>query len=98
MSYSEQEQRNLDLVRGLFHEVLEPMSSRHVERYISPDYIQHNQKAEPGRDGLKRFPDTMGPKNPNPTHDLKRMFADGDHVIAHYNFRRGAAMAGWALR
>jgi predicted SnoaL-like aldol condensation-catalyzing enzyme len=97
MAYSEQEQRNLDLVRGLFRDVLEPMSSKAVDRYISPDYIQHNQSAEPGREGLKKFLDTRGPMNPNPTHDIKRMFADGDHVIVHYNFRRGDGGLGFAV-
>ncbi len=69
MSYSEQEQRNLDLVKGLFRDVLEPMSSSNVDRYISPEYIQHNQKVAPGRDALKAFLDAAGSKNPDPTHD-----------------------------
>jgi predicted SnoaL-like aldol condensation-catalyzing enzyme len=39
----------------------------------------------------------MGPRNPNPTHDMKRMFADGDYVIVHYNFRRGDGGLGLAV-
>jgi predicted SnoaL-like aldol condensation-catalyzing enzyme len=97
MPYTDQELANLELVRGLFRDVLEPMSPDAVDRYISPDYIQHNQKAEPGRDGLKRFLVAARPRNPNPTHDIKRMFADGDHVIVHYNFRRGDGGLGLAV-
>jgi predicted SnoaL-like aldol condensation-catalyzing enzyme len=97
MAYTDHEQRNIDLVKGLFRDVLDPMNSKNVDRYISPGYIQHNQRAKPGRDGLKEFLDVNGPKNPAPTHDIKRMFADGDHVIVHYNFRRGDGGLGYAV-
>ncbi len=70
MAYTEQEQRNIDLVTRMFRDVLEPMSSEKVDLYIDPDYIQHNQKAEPGREGLKKFLDVFGPKHPKPTHEM----------------------------
>jgi predicted SnoaL-like aldol condensation-catalyzing enzyme len=81
----------------MFRDVLEPMSPEKVDLYIDADYIQHNPRAEPGREGLKKFLREMGPRNPNPTHEWKRVFADDDHVIVHYNFRRGDGGLGLAV-
>lgn len=97
MSYSAQEEANLALVRGLFDEVLNPMDSAAADRYISPNYIQHNQTVEPGRDKLKAFLDFIRQENPQGVHDVKRMFADGDHVIVHYHVRRWPGDLGWAV-
>ena len=41
------EQANHDLVMGLFREVLQPMDSSAVDRFISPGYIQHSPLAAP---------------------------------------------------
>lgn len=92
-----EEQANLDLVLRLFAEVLNPMDSAAVDRFISPDYIQHNQLAEPGREGLKRFLDMIRAETPDAMHDIKRAFVDGDHVIVHYHVRRWAGDLGWAV-
>ena len=83
MPHSPEEQRNLDHVRGLFHEVLLPLDSAKVDQYIAPGYIQHSQMAEPGRDSLKAFLDYIKGVNPNSTQSMKRIFVDGDHVIMH---------------
>jgi len=97
MSRTEQEERNLDFVMEMFAHVLEPMDSSAVDRYISPDYIQHNQMVEPGRESLKTFLDMIKPQNPHAVHDIKRAFADGDHVIVHYHVRRWDGDAGFAV-
>ena len=83
MPHTPQEQRNLDHVRGLFHEVLLPLDSSKVDQYIAPGYIQHSQMAEPGRDSLKAFLDFIKGVNPNSTQSMKRVFVDGDHVTMH---------------
>ena len=51
MSRTALEQANLDLVLAMFAQVLNPMDSGAVDRFIAPDYIQHSQLAEPGREG-----------------------------------------------
>jgi predicted SnoaL-like aldol condensation-catalyzing enzyme len=81
----------------MFAEVLNPMDSGAVDRFISPDYIQHNQMAEPGREGLKRFLDIIRAETPNAVHDVKRAFVDGDHVTVHYHVRRWPGDNGWAV-
>lgn len=97
MSYTAQEQANLDLVAGLFRDVLNPMESGAVDRYIAADYIQHSQLAEPGREPLKAFLDMIRERTPDAVHDVKRMFADGDHVIVHYHVRRFEGDNGFAV-
>ena len=97
MSRTAEEQANLDLVLRMFAEVLNPMDSSAVERFIRADYIQHNQMAEPGREGLKRFLDMIREQTPEAVHDVKRAFVDGDHVTVHYHVRRWPGDAGWAV-
>jgi predicted SnoaL-like aldol condensation-catalyzing enzyme len=97
MSRTPAEQANLQLVLDMFAAVLNPMDSGAVDRFIAPDYIQHNQAAEPGREGLKRFLDMIRAATPDAVHDVKRAFVDGDHVTVHYHVRRWPDDLGWAV-
>lgn len=89
-----EEQRNLDLVLAMFEQVLVPLASGPVDRFISPDYVQHSPLAAPGRDALKAFLDQIRPQHPDASHSLKRAFVDGDHVILHYHISRWRGDAG----
>ncbi len=97
MSRTPEEEANLALVLAMFEHVLNPMDSGAVDRFISPDYIQHNQMAEPGREGLKKFLDMIKAQTPEAVHDVKRAFVDGDHVTVHYHVRRWPGDNGWAV-
>ena len=97
MSRTALEQANLDLVLAMFAQVLNPMDSGAVDRFIAPDYIQHSQLAEPGREALKRFLDMIREQTPDAVHDVKRAFVDGDHVIVHYHVRRWPGDKGRAV-
>jgi len=83
MAYSEQENANLDLVQRVYDTVLQPLDSANVDGLFSPDYIQHNPDAETGAAGLKTFLDWARQASPDAQHHVKRMFADGEFVIAH---------------
>jgi predicted SnoaL-like aldol condensation-catalyzing enzyme len=97
MSRTAQEEANLTLVLDMFAHVLNPMDSAAVDRFIAPGYIQHNQMAEPGREGLKKFLDMIRAATPQAVHDVKRAFVDGDHVTVHYHVRRTPDDKGWAV-
>ncbi len=97
MSRTEEEAANLQLVLGMFAEVLNPMDSGAVDRFIAADYVQHNQSVEPGRESLKKFLDTIRESTPEAVHDVKRAFVDGDHVTVHYHVRRWPGDLGWAV-
>ncbi len=96
-SRTEQEQRNLDHVLGLFRNVLVPLDADQVDRYISPDYIQHSPMAAPGRDNLKAFLRTVRAASPNASQRLLRAFVDGDHVILHYHVKRDPQDRGFVV-
>lgn len=97
MSRTPEEQRNLELVLEMFHNVLVPLDSSAVDRYISPDYIQHSQMAPPGVESLKAFLDKVRAENPHAEQHLKRAFVDGDHVILHYHVKRHPEDLGFAV-
>jgi len=94
---TEQEQRNLDLVLEMFEEVLRPLDSTHVDRYISPDYIQHSSLAEPGVQALKDFLDFVHAQSPEASQTIHRSFVDGDHVVLHYHVKRFPTDPGMAV-
>ena len=97
MARTDQEEVNHRIVMGLFADVLNPIDSGAVDRYVAPDYIQHSRLAEPGRDGLKAFLDWARVATPAAVHDIKRSFAEGDHVIVHYHVRRTPDDPGLAV-
>ncbi len=83
MSRSAQEEANIQLVLGVYEHVLKPLESRRVDDFFAAGYIQHNPMAETGAQGLKRFLDWARTTTPNARHHIKRVFVEGDHVIAH---------------
>ena len=97
MSRTAAEEANLALVMDMFAHVLNPMDSAAVDRFIAPGYIQHNQSAQPGREGLKTFLDMIRDATPDAVHDVQRAFVDGDHVTVHYHVRRWPDDLGWAV-
>ncbi|HTN15633.1 MAG TPA: nuclear transport factor 2 family protein [Sphingomonadaceae bacterium] len=97
MSRTPQEEANLRLVLDVFAQVLNPMDSSAVDRFIDDGYIQHNQSVQPGKQSLKDFLDLIKGQTPEAVHDVKRAFVDGDHVTVHYHVRRYPGDLGWAV-
>ena len=98
MSRTPQEEANLKLVLDMFAAVLNPMDSAAVDRFISPDYIQHNPNAPTGRDATLAMLDAAVRNNPELTHNVKRViYGDHDLVAVHHHFRRKADERGWAV-
>lgn len=83
MSYTAQEEANRRLVLEVYERVLKPLDSSRVDDFFVPEYLQHNPLAESGAAGLKKFLDWARATSPDATHDVKRIFVDGDHVVAH---------------
>jgi len=97
MARTAQEQANHDLVIEMYHKVLIAMDSSAVDRYISPDYIQHSMLAPPGRDALKAFLDHVKVESPDARQTIHRSFAEGDHVIVHTHVERWPGDSGLAV-
>jgi predicted SnoaL-like aldol condensation-catalyzing enzyme len=56
-----------------------------VDRYIRPDYIQHNPLAPNGTAALKAFAVPLAKQFPELKYDIKRVLAEGDLVLVHSN-------------
>ena len=97
MSRTPEEEANLRLVVEMFENVLVPLDSARVDEYISPDYIQHHQNVEPGREALKRFLDWAKGQPGEAEQILHRSFVDGDHVMLHYHVIRHEGDPGFAV-
>ena len=51
--------------------------------YASAPYRQHNPLIEDGKEGVKKFVAWVMANHPDARCEIKRVFADGDHVILH---------------
>jgi predicted SnoaL-like aldol condensation-catalyzing enzyme len=78
-----QEEANRRLVTSMYESVLKPLDSTQVDEFFARDYIQHSPLAATGAQGLKDFLDWARARSPAAEHRVKRMFVDGDYVIAH---------------
>ena len=54
-----------------------------IERYAGADYIQHNPHVASGKDGFIAYFERMAAEHPGKHVEIKRAFADGNHVILH---------------
>jgi predicted SnoaL-like aldol condensation-catalyzing enzyme len=77
------EEANRRLVANMYERVLKPLDSSRVDEFFARDYVQHNPLAASGAQGLKDFLDWARARAPAAEHRVKRLFVDGDYVIAH---------------
>ncbi len=68
-----------------------------ASKYLGPRYIQHNQHAADGAEGLKSFLLFLKEKYPNSHSEIKKVFADGDYVILHVHAIREPGTRGIAI-
>lgn len=68
-----------------------------AEKYIGPQYIQHNPSAADGREGLKQFIQYLRENQPEYRSEIKRHFAEGDFVILHVHNKPTPASVGSAI-
>lgn len=68
-----------------------------AEKHLGPVYIQHNQRAADGREGLKAFIQFLRDRYPRAHSEVKRVFTDGDHVVLHVHSVREPGTRGAAV-
>jgi predicted SnoaL-like aldol condensation-catalyzing enzyme len=66
-------------------------------KYFGPKYIQHNPGAPDGIEGFKTFVIFLKEKFPQSHSEIKKVFADGDHVILHVHAVREPGTRGRAI-
>lgn len=56
-----------------------------VDRYVRPDYIQHNPLAPDGAETLKGLAGVVSGQFPDAVYDIERVVSQGDLVLVHSN-------------
>lgn len=69
------------VLKGLF----EDADLSLADRYIRPDYIQHNAQAPDGVEAIKDFVRFGTAQFPDLRYDVKRVMSEGDLVLVHSN-------------
>jgi predicted SnoaL-like aldol condensation-catalyzing enzyme len=77
-------QTNKDIVIAFYKKALfEGQVEEAFRRYAGTTYRQHNPLIEDGMEGVKKFVTWIVSNHPDARGEIKRAFADGDHVILH---------------
>ncbi|GAA3841377.1 nuclear transport factor 2 family protein [Streptomyces phyllanthi] len=65
--------------------VFEQGDTEVVDRFVRPDYIQHNPLAPDGAETLKNLATAVHQQFPDAEYDVKRVISEGDLVLVHSN-------------
>jgi predicted SnoaL-like aldol condensation-catalyzing enzyme len=68
-----------------------------ARKYIGSRYKQHNPLVADRPEGLEVFITFLKTNYPEAKSEIKRIFADGDHVILHVHSLRAPETAGRAI-
>ena len=94
---AQQQEVNKKNVAEFYDKALNQKDFDAASRYLGPRYTQHNPVAADGAEGLKAFIQFLRDKFPNARSEIKRVFADGDHVIVHVHALREPGTRGRAI-
>ncbi len=91
------QEENKKTVLAFYDQALNRKDFEAASRYLGSRYIQHNQRAADGAEGLKNFIGYLREKYPRAHSEIKRAFADGDFVILHVHAVREPGTRGMAI-
>jgi predicted SnoaL-like aldol condensation-catalyzing enzyme len=92
-----QQEMNKKIVQEFYELAINRKDFASASKYLGPQYIQHNQRAADGRDGLKNFIQYLRDKYPKAHSEIKRVFTDGNHVVLHVHAVREPGTRGIAV-
>ena len=71
------------LIVDLFCEFFNDHDFSAIDRYMHPDYIQHDYDVPPGREGFRNYFQHVFDMFPNFRVDIKHIIEDGDMIAMH---------------
>ena len=92
-----QQEDNMKIVMEFYDQAINQKDFEAASKYLGPVYIQHNQNAADGREGLKGFIRYLRDEFPGAHSVIKRVFVDGDYVILHVHSVRVRGTRGTAI-
>jgi len=90
-------ERNKQAVLDFYETGLNQKDFHAAAKLIGDTYTQHNPRIADGIAGFEEFIATIRQDFPDLKADVKRLFADGDYVIAHVHGVRVPGQAGTAI-
>ncbi len=94
---NEKLEANKKTVLAFYEAGLKRRDFQAASQYIGPRYVQHNPLIADGIEGFKAFLDSLSERFPGLKVDIKRVFAEGDFVIAHVHGIREPGQRGSAI-
>jgi predicted SnoaL-like aldol condensation-catalyzing enzyme len=91
------EEANKKIVREFYEKALNQKDFAAASQYLGPKYVQHNPRAADGAEGLKSYLEFLKGKFPKSKSEIKRVFAEGDHVVLHVHAVREPGTKGQAI-
>ncbi len=91
------QEENKKAVVDFYEKAINQKDFQGASKYLGSRYIQHNQHAADGAEGLKNFLVFLKEKYPKSHSEIKKVFADGDYVILHVHAIREPGTRGMAV-
>lgn len=91
------QEENQKMVREFYEAAINRKDFGAAEKYLGPRYVQHNQRAADGKEGLKAFIGFLREKYPHAHSEITKVFTDGDFVILHVHSVREPGTPGSAV-
>ena len=77
---------NKELYRHYIEEIWNKRDLTAADRYLAPDYIEHNTNLPPGLEGRKKFVATVLAAFSDYHAEIQEVVAEGDRVVARVQF------------
>lgn len=90
-------ERNKQTVLDFYEAGLNQKDFHAAAKLLGDSYVQHNPRIADGIEGFEAFVATLRQDFPDLKAEVKRVFADGDHVIAHVYGVRVPGQPGTAI-
>lgn len=88
---------NKETVLAFYEAALNNKDFAAARHLVGPRYVQHNPAIADGVGGLAAFVDSLATRFPELRAEVKALYADGDHVIAHVHGIRVPGRPGTAI-